>query len=441
MLSRDVQLASTDDTPARPGLSNKERSFTALPGTKTMPLETLDDATLDGAAVAVRVDVNSPLTADGALADDARLQAHHDTLAELTDRGARVAVLAHQGRPGGEEFARLRQHAERFDELLDAPVSYLDATCNQQARETVDALDAGEAVVLENTRFYSEEYMEFDPDAAGRTHLVEGLVPVLDCYVNDAFAAAHRSQPSLVGFQQHLPSYMGRVMEEEVSVLGNVDETPRPRVYLLGGAKVPDSIDVAWDVLESGMADQVLTTGVVGNVFLLADGVDVGDASSDFIYDQGYWEEIDRAADLLDAHGERIRFPQDVAVERDDQRHELGLNALPGREGEAAMDVGSETIRLYRSVLESAETVVLNGPAGVFEEPLFGRGTAELYEAASEAPYSIVGGGDTAAAIRKFDISGFDHVSTGGGACLRMLTDGDLPAVEALRNAPTKTEA
>ena len=406
-----------------------------------MPLETLDDATLDGAAVAVRVDVNSPLTADGALADDARLQAHYETLAELTDRGARVAVLAHQGRPGGDQFSQLRPHAERFDELLDAPVSYLDATYNQQARETVQALEPGAAVVLENTRFYSEEYMEFDPVDAGETHLVEGLVPVLDYYVNDAFAAAHRSQPSLVGFQQHLPSYMGRVMEEEISVLGNVDDTPRPRVYLLGGAKVSDSVDVAWDVLESGMADHVLTTGVVGNVFLLADGVDIGDASSDFIYDKGYWDQIDRAADLLDAHGDRVRFPQDVAVERNGERHELGLNALPSADGEAAMDVGSETIRLYRSVLESAETVILNGPAGVFEDDLFGEGTRELYAAASEASYSIVGGGDTAAAIRKFDLTGFDHLSTGGGACLRMLTDGDLPAVEALRNAPKATEA
>jgi len=405
-----------------------------------MPLETLDDATLDGAAVAVRVDVNSPLEADGALADDARLQAHHDTLAELADRGGRVVVLAHQGRPGGDQFGRLRPHAERFADLLDAPVSYLDATCNQQARDRVDALDDGEVLVLENTRLNSEEYMEFDPADAGDTHLVTGLVPVLDCYVNDAFAAAHRSQPSLVGFQQHLPSYMGRVMEAEIDVLGNVDETPRPRVYLLGGAKVSDSIDVAWDVLESGMADAVLTTGVVGNVFLIADGVDVGDASSDFIYDQGYWDEIDRAADLLDAHGDAIRFPQDVAVERDGERHELGLNALPGRDGEAAMDVGSETVRMYRDVLEAAETIILNGPAGVFEESLFETGTRELYAAASEATYSIVGGGDTAAAIRKFDLEGFDHLSTGGGACLQMLTNGELPAVEALRHAPSARE-
>ncbi|WP_267639448.1 phosphoglycerate kinase [Haloarchaeobius amylolyticus] len=400
-----------------------------------MPVGTLDDLAVADRRVGVRVDINSPLS-DGGLADDARLQAHQQTLSELLDRGARLAILAHQGRPGGDDFETLSPHAERLDELLEYPVSYVDATFSSAAREAIDGLDAGEAVVLENTRFYAEEYMEFDPERAGETHLVEGLVPALDAYVNDAFAAAHRSQPSLVGFPQHLPSYAGRVMERELDVLGDIESTPRPRVYVLGGAKVPDSIDVAWSVLENDLADTVLTAGVVGNVFLAADGVDLGDASMEFIMDQGYWDEIDRAADLLDAHGDRIRFPQDVAVERDGERRDIGLNALPGRQDEAAMDIGEETLKVYRSILDTAETVILNGPAGVFEDQLFEDGTRELYTAASKVGESIVGGGDTAAAIRKFGLEDrFGHFSTGGGACLRMLTDGDLPAVEALRHA------
>ncbi|WP_435332640.1 phosphoglycerate kinase [Haloarchaeobius sp. TZWWS8] len=400
-----------------------------------MPVGTLDDLAVDGRRVGVRVDINSPLSDDG-LADDARLRAHEETLSELLERGGRVVILAHQGRPGGDDFETLEAHAERLDELLDNPVSYVDATFTTAARNAVESLDDGEAVVLENTRFYSEEYMTWDPVEAGETHLVTGLLPVLDAYVNDAFAAAHRSQPSLVGFPQHLPSYAGRVMEREIDVLGDIESTAGPRVYCLGGAKVPDSIDVAWSVLESGLADQILTGGVVGNVFLVADGVDIGDASTEFIMDQGYWDEIDRARDLLDAHGDRIRFPQDVAVERDGERREIGLNALPGREDEAAMDIGDETLRIYRSVLENAKTVILNGPAGVFEDPAFEKGTRELYAAAGEVDYSIVGGGDTAAAVRKFGLEDrFDHFSTGGGACLQMLTGGDLPAVEALEAA------
>lgn len=399
-----------------------------------MPIETLDDLAVQGTTVGVRIDINSPLTDDGELADDARLRAHVGTLSELLERGGRVAVLAHQGRPGGDEFGDLEPHAERLDELLDAPVDYSDATFSADARRAVENLGDSEAVVLENTRFYSEEYMEFSPERAGRTVLVDRLVPVLDAYVNDAFAAAHRSQPSIVGFPDRIPSYAGRVMERELDVLGDIESTPEPRTYVIGGAKVPDSMAVVENVLERGLADTVLTTGVVANVFLLADETDLGDASADFVYEQGYWDEIDHAADLLGEYGDRIRLPEDVAVERDDERHELSVLDLPPGDDEAVMDVGSGTVAAYREVIRESGTVVLNGPAGVFEDETFTDGTRGIFEAATEAEYSIVGGGDTAAAIRKFGIEGFDHVSTGGGAALNMLTDKELPAVEALRD-------
>ncbi|MGQ3414253.1 phosphoglycerate kinase [Natrinema sp. LN54] len=404
-------------------------------------IETLDDLDVEGTTVGVRVDVNSPIDDGGRLADDARLRAHVDTLSELLDRGGRVAVLAHQGRPGGDDFVSLRSHADRLSELLGQPVDYVDATFTEAAREAVRGLSNGDCVVLENTRFYSEEYMEFDPERAARTHLVEGLESVLDAYVNDAFAAAHRSQPSLVGLPTVLPGYAGRVMESELDVLGSIEETDEPRVYVLGGAKVPDSIDVAWSVLEKGLADHVLTAGVVGNVFLIADGVDLGDASSDFIYDQGYWDEIDRAADLLDAYGDRIALPRDVAVARNGERHELGVNALPPGDEESAMDIGGSTLDYYRRILDDAETVILNGPAGVFEDDRFQTGTKQLYGAATEIPTSIVGGGDTASALRRLGIDDFSHISTGGGAALRMLTAESLPAVTALENAPHQPAA
>ena len=394
-------------------------------------IRTLDDLDVEGVAVGLRIDINSPLS-EGDLADDARLNAHIDTLSELTEHGARIAVLAHQGRPGGEDFTTLAAHADRLDELLSSPVRYCDATFSGAAREAVTALDPGEIVVLENTRFYAEEYMEFDPARAADTHLVEGLSPVLDVYVNDAFAAAHRSQPSLVGFPQRLPSYAGRVMERELDVLANIEETPRPRVYLLGGAKVGDSIGVARSVLERGLADTVLTAGLVGNVCLLASGAELGTASAEFVYDQGYWDEIDRAGELLDAYDE-LTVPEDVAIERNGERHEISIADLPQKTETPAMDVGSETIAAYTEILDGAGTVILNGPAGVFEEKIFAHGTRELYSTASEADHSIVGGGDTAAAIRKLGIEGFSHVSTGGGASLALLAGDSLPAVEALR--------
>jgi phosphoglycerate kinase len=393
-------------------------------------IPTLDDLSCEEVTVGVRIDVNSPVSG-GELADDARLRAHVETLAELLDRGARVAVLAHQGRPGSEDFASLAPHAARLNELLDFPIVHTDALCSAEARERVGALSPGEAVVLENTRFYAEEYMEFDPERAARTHLIERLAPAFDAYVNDAFAAAHRSQPSLVGFPQVLPGYAGRVLEREVEILGGIEASPTPRVYVLGGAKVSDSIAVARSVLERGLADRVLTTGLLGNVFLLGSGVELGTRSAEFVYEQGYFDEIDAAGELLEAH-EEIELPTDVAVDRSGEREEIAVNQLP-TDG-LAKDVGSETIAGYSLILENAGTVILNGPAGVFEEPAFAKGTEELYAAASRAGHSIVGGGDTAAALRRLGISGFDHVSTGGGAALRMLTDEALPAVEALRS-------
>ncbi|MFB6118742.1 phosphoglycerate kinase [Halosegnis sp.] len=390
---------------------------------------TLDDLDAEGAAVGVRVDINSPLAGDGSLADDARLRAHVDTLAELCDRGARTVVLAHQGRPGGDEFEPLATHANRLDDLLSASVGYCDATFSAQARERIRELSPGSALVLENTRFYSEEYMEWQPSAAADTHLVAKLSPTLDAYVNDAFAAAHRAQPSLIGFPSKLPSYAGRVMEQELKVLGGIDESPTPRVYVLGGAKVTDSIDVARSVLERGLADAVLVAGIVGNAFLLADGVTLGAASAEVVNDRST-EAVKRAGDLLDEFGHRIYLPRDVAVERDGERVELGMGDLPATE--PAMDIGARTVAAYADVLEDAGTAVLNGPAGVFEEEAFAYGTRELYEAATRTRHSIVGGGDTAAALRRLGVEGFTHVSTGGGAALRMLTGDTLPAVEAL---------
>jgi phosphoglycerate kinase len=249
--------------------------------------------------------------------------------------------------------------------------------------------------------------------------------------VVDAFAAAHRSQPSLVGFAPRLPTYAGRVMEREVATLGGITDAPRPRAFVLGGAKVADSVDVAWSVLESGRADELLVTGLVGNAFLAADGVDIGEGAT-VIEDGPGWEQVDRAADLLDAHGDRITLPVDVAVERDGDRHELGVNQLPPRRGETPADVGTQTVERARALFDRVETVVLNGPCGVVEDNRFQFGTREIFTAATGVTRSVVGGGDTAAAIRDLGVEGFDHVSTGGGAALKALTGESLPVVEAI---------
>jgi phosphoglycerate kinase len=395
-----------------------------------MPIRTLDDLEARGQRLGVRIDVNSPLSGAG-LADDARLRAHLDTLAELTAAGGRVAILAHQGRPGGDEFSDLSTHAERFDELLDTPVSYVDGTFCETARGRIEALEDGEVLLLENTRFYSEETMEFPPERAAETHLVQKLAPSFDAFVNDAFAAAHRSQPSMVGFAATLPAYAGRVMERELEVLGTVGETDRPRVYVLGGAKVEDSLYVAERVLERDLADEILTVGLVGNLFLSAAGTYLGDGTAAVFESKGVASCIDRASALLDEYGDRIRVPTDVIVD-DGSASVVSAGELPVEA--PALDVGPETAESFAATIAEAATVILNGPAGVTERG-FEDGTRVIYQAATETPYSIVGGGDTAAALRRLDISGFTHLSTGGGAALSMLAGDPLPAVEALRDA------
>jgi len=317
-------------------------------------IRTLDDLEAEGAALGVRVDINSPLS-EGRLADDARLRAHVDTLDELCRRGARVAVLAHQGRPGGDEFSDLSSHADRLDELLEAPVDYCDATFTAAAREAVAGLESGRAVLLENTRFYSEEYMSFEPAAAADTYLVARLAPALDAYVNDAFAAAHRKQPSIVS---------------------------------------------------------------------------LGAASAGVVNERSHGA-VKAAGDLLDDFSHRIYVPRDVAVEGDGERVEVDLGDLPTEA--PAMDIGARTLAAYADILEDAGTAILNGPPGVFEDERFEFGTRELYRAATRSEMSVVGGGDTAAAMRRLDVEGFDHVSTGGGAALRMLSGERLPGVEVLR--------
>jgi phosphoglycerate kinase len=391
----------------------------------------LDDLDAEGAAIGVRVDINSPVDGDGGgLADDARLRAHVDTISELCERDARVALLAHQGRPGDEDFTDLEAHAHRLDTLLSASVEYCDSTFSADARDRIDSLEPGTAMLLENTRFYSEEYMSFDPERAAETYLVERLVPALDAYVNDAFATSHRRQPSIIGFPQRLPAYAGRVMEREIDVLGNISESPEPRVYVLGGAKVDDSIEVARSVLERGLADAVLTAGIVGNAFLLADGVSLGAASAAVVNERSH-EAVKEAGELLDAFSHRIYLPRDVAIGRGEERIELDLDELPT--DQPAMDIGARTVAAYAEILEDAGTAILNGPAGVFEDDRFETGTFELYGSATRAETSIVGGGDTASALRKLGIlDGFDHVSTGGGAALRMLTGHTLVGIEAL---------
>ena len=269
-----------------------------------------------------------------------------------------------------------------------------------------------------------------------KTLVVEKLAPLGDLYVNDAFAASHRDQPTLCGFEQVLPSAMGRLFEKEYVVISELMESPeKPCVFVLGGSKISDAFIMMETVLGKGSADMVLTGGLVGNILLHAVGKPIGSKSVDFIYAKNYEEYIPKAKALYDKYADKIVLPEDLAGVTDGVREEYTLDEVP--EDLSAIDIGSKTIALYEKTIAEAKTVFVNGPMGVFEQEPSEAGTKAVFEAlASTEAYTVVGGGDSVTASRKYKVADqIGYVCTGGGALIRFLTGEELPVVKALRHA------
>lgn len=403
---------------------------------------TMDDFDLAGHTVLVRVDINSPVDpATGELLNDARIREHLTTIREL--RHSKVVLLAHQSRPGKDDFTTLEAHAERLGALLGRPVRYVSSLFGKPAIEAIEALRIGDVLVLENTRFYAEEEALADArlEKMAKTHIVRRLAPHAQYFILDAFAAAHRAQPSLVGFCEVLPSLAGRVMERELTMLTRAVQDPaRPKVAHLGGVKADDSIAVARHMLEKGIADTVLTSGGVANILLEASGIDPGDPTTDFMRKEieDYDANLRECKELLAKYSRRILLPTDVVLNDNGERRPVPVDELPAKL--LVYDIGLDTIAHYVDVIHRAKTIFFNGPAGVFELEPFSVGTRELLTAVAESDgLSVVGGGHTVAAVEQFGLQDrIDHVSTGGGALINFLAGKELPLVAALRHSYKK---
>lgn len=397
---------------------------------------TIDDFDVEDKTVLVRVDINAPVDpSSGIILDDTRLKLHSQTIKELSMKGAKVVLLAHQSRPGKKDFTTLSQHAEALSDLLNLRVRYVDSIFSSAAKEAIRSLKPHEILLLENVRFFSEETLSRSPEEQSKTLLVRHLTPLIDYYVNDAFAAAHRSQASLVGFTVNTPSAAGRVMEEELTVIQNaLDNVDHPCVFLLGGMKPEDSIEVMENVLSNGTADSILTTGIVGNIVLWASGADIGQVNRDFIVSKGYEDMVEKSKELIERFGDKVKYPIDVACEIDGERVDIDVGEIPN---EAIFDIGVKTIDFYAKEIRDAEYIFANGPAGVFEDPKFAMGTEDLINAmASSDGFSLIGGGHIAAATAGLGLEDqMSHLSSGGGACISMLAGKKLAAVEALKNS------
>ncbi|HTY51752.1 MAG TPA: phosphoglycerate kinase [Methanomicrobiales archaeon] len=398
---------------------------------------TLDEVRWAGRTVLLRLDLNSPIDPfSNQILDDKRFREHIPTIERLRD--AKLVIISHQSRPGKKDFTTLEAHAGRLGRLLRRPVRYLDDIIGARAKEAAKSLAPGEILMLENVRFSAEENLKMPAEQAAKTLLVKGLAAMGDLFVNDAFGTAHRSQPTVVGLPLAMRSVAGLLMEKEVSMLSRaLAATQRPVTAVMGGTKVDDSIAVMAHMLDHGIADAVIVTGVVANVFLLAKGYDIGEPSTQLIHKLEYVKQIELARELLERHGPRIQMPSWVAVRKDNDRAEFPVDAIP--KDAPVLDIGVDAIEEMTDRILASGTVIFNGPAGVFEEEPFSLGTIELLNATSRVPFSVIGGGHTGAMVEKLGLEGkVTHVSTGGGACIEFLTGKKLPAVEALELSKKK---
>jgi len=392
-----------------------------------MNKKTIRDVDVQGKRVLVRVDFNVPLK-EGEVSDDTRIEAALPTIRHLLDDGAAVVLMSHLGRPKGQvvEDLRLDPVAERLSALLGQPVRKLDDCVGASVEEAVQAMESGDVVLLENTRFHAGEKAN-DPDFAAQ------LATLAQVYVNDAFGAAHRAHASTEGVAQAIrkkggPAVAGLLVEKELQLLAKAVENPEhPFMAILGGAKVSGKISVIESLLER--CDRVLIGGGMANTFFKAMGFEVGDS---LVED----DVIDTAKSLLDRSAGKLVLPVDVVIadafDNDAQAKVVAPNEVPS--GWRILDIGPKTISTFESALRGAKTVTWNGPLGVFEMPTFAVGTFDVARLLAELEATtIIGGGESAAAVQQVGLADqMTHVSTGGGASLQFLEGKTLPGVAAL---------
>ncbi|WP_188652311.1 phosphoglycerate kinase [Pontibacillus salipaludis] len=389
--------------------------------------KTIQDVEVKGQKVFCRVDFNVPMQ-DGEVTDDTRIRAALPTIQHLIEQGAKVILASHLGRPKGEAVDELRLDpvAKRLSDLLGQTVTKTDEAYGSEVDKAISEMENSDVLLLENVRFYPGEEKN---DA----ELAKEFANLADLYVNDAFGAAHRAHASTEGIAQHLPAVAGFLMEKELRVLGNALKDPeRPFTAIIGGAKVKDKIGVIDHLIDK--VDNLIIGGGLAYTFVKAQGYEIG---------QSLLEEdkIDLAKQYMEKAKEKgVNFymPQDVIVgddfSNDANTQVVNIDSIPA--DWEAMDIGPKTVELYADIVKNSKLVIWNGPMGVFELETFANGTKGVAEALGQTEgYSVIGGGDSAAAVEKFGYADqMDHISTGGGASLEFMEGKDLPGVVALND-------
>ena len=383
-----------------------------------------------GKRILIRVDMNcsvDPKTKT--ITDSSRIDAIRKTLEDLSQ--SKVVLMAHQGRPGSDDFISLEQHTEILRKLgFDA--SFVDDIFGEKAKDAISKVKNGEILVLQNVRYFEGELKKAPPEEVAKEALVQELYPLFDLFVNDAFGAAHRSQASLVGFTTVLPSVAGRLVEKEIRTLTEATDTERhPWTLVLGGSKVEDKVQILSKLLATGRVDHAVLGGLIGTLFLIADGK-IPEVYSAPI--KGYENAVDTARELLAAYRDVIILPEDAAVEHEGKRVDCEFSDMTNN---PFLDIGPRTAAKYTEFITHSAVVFANGPMGYFEKEVFASGTEMILQAIADCNgVTVVGGGHMGAMANKLQLeSKITHISTGGGATINFLTGKKLDLVLALEEA------
>jgi len=394
-------------------------------------LPTLKDIDIREKKVFMRIDINVPIDPEtGEIIDDRRIRVHSKYLREIVEKYNPALVLgSHQGRPGEPDFTTLEKHRDLLAKYTGFNIKFIDDVIGPRAKDEIQRLKPGEVLLLDNLRLVSEEVIEAIPEKQSYTIMVKRLAPLFDYYVNDAFATAHRSQPSIVGFPLVLPSAIGPIFEKELDALRkaftNLDQ---PRVFVLGGVKAHDMLRVIENLVRYKLADRILTTGVLAQLFLVAKGAKIGHRNMRLLEEKGSLPLIHRARTLL-LKGAPIETPIDFKTSINGNVKNEYLGRIEGE----IKDIGEETIRIYCEFMKEARVIIMRGPAGVVEEPPFREGTIRILDAAFKSnAFVLIAGGHLSSMVRDDLLRDNVHVSTAGNAILLYLSGEQLPAIKAL---------
>jgi len=396
-----------------------------------MALKPISKVNVKNKTLLLRVDLNSNVV-NGRIQLAERIRAHAKTIKLLLRKGAKIVVLSHQGRKGEKDFVSLKEHSKALSKLVGKKISFFD--WNSDYLNAISSLKKGQILLLENTRFLEFEAEEKSPEEHSKNSIIKQLASKADYYVLDSLSVAHRSHATVVGFIPLLSSFVGPVLEEELLNLNKVISlNVHPKLLVLGGVKLSDSIGIISFFLSQGKADKVLAGGALGELFLKASSYDLG-GKEKFFRDNNLNQLLPRAKEILSPFRSKILMPSDIALDVLGSRKELSIQDLPSKYW--CKDIGQKTIIEFSREIKEAKLIVFNGPMGVFEEKNFFQGTkAILQSIASSKAFSFLGGGDTLAAIEKLKLNKkkYSYISLSGKASLDFLSGKELPALKALK--------